>query len=302
MTMATTTKTTKTTKKAATKKAAKKTKGMSASAARAEGAARTKRALAASKGAAPEAADKAATAPAEAKAPTTAPKAPGATRAKDGAKGGKRAKAPTAAPKVEVLTEDEARKRGGMTEIIRTLKGRDAAVRQAANAGGFVIEHEDGRYSAAKTAEPAAATDQPAEAPVPEQPAKKYDMATAPGKALDHIVKETKRLAKAKAKAAEKPAVAKGTKQPTAAKERKPKRMSALDAAAQVLAKAKQPVRAKELIQQMAAEGLWESPGGKTPEATLYAAMLREISKKGDESRFRKVDRGAFAAAGKGAA
>jgi len=63
-------------------------------------------------------------------------------------------------------------------------------------------------------------------------------------------------------------------------------------------------MRAKELIEQMAAEGLWTSPGGKTPEATLYAAMLREIGKKGDDSRFQKVDRGAFVAtptSGKGA-
>src|SRR5690606_26090624 len=86
-------------------------------------------------------------------APTTAPKAEKATRAKDGAKGGKSAKAAAAAPKVEVLTEAEAKGRGGMTEILKTLKGRDPAMRLAAKAGGFVIEHEDGRYSAAKMAE-----------------------------------------------------------------------------------------------------------------------------------------------------
>ncbi len=35
-------------------------------------------------------------------------------------------------------------------------------------------------------------------------------------------------------------------------------------------------------------------PGGKTPEATLYAAMTREITTKGDLARFKKVDRGLF--------
>ncbi|MGB2985246.1 MAG: winged helix-turn-helix domain-containing protein [Phycisphaerae bacterium] len=72
-------------------------------------------------------------------------------------------------------------------------------------------------------------------------------------------------------------------------------RVSALDAAAQVLAQAEKPMRAQELIAAMAGQGLWQSPAGKTPHATLYAAMLREIAKKGDVARFKKVDRGMFA-------
>ena len=74
-------------------------------------------------------------------------------------------------------------------------------------------------------------------------------------------------------------------------------KLSCLDAAAQVLAKAGGPMSAKELIETMAQRKLWTSPGGKTPEATLYAAMTREIAKKGDEARFRKADRGLFVAA-----
>lgn len=74
----------------------------------------------------------------------------------------------------------------------------------------------------------------------------------------------------------------------------KPKRISALDAAAQVLAKAGKPMHAQELITAMAEKGLWTSPGGKTPHATLYAAMMREAREKGRASRFRKVDRGQF--------
>jgi len=76
---------------------------------------------------------------------------------------------------------------------------------------------------------------------------------------------------------------------------RKTKRVGALDAAAQVLAQAEKPMRAQELIAAMAEQGLWSSPAGKTPHATLYAAMLREVGTKGDAARFRKVDRGLFA-------
>lgn len=101
----------------------------------------------------------------------------------------------------------------------------------------------------------------------------------------------------AKAKSSKKAAAPK-TK---ATAEKKPKRVSALDAAAQVLAKASKPMHAQELITAMADQGLWKSPGGKTPHATLYAAMMREERDKGRESRFRKVDRGQFEIAGKGA-
>ncbi|CAG0957507.1 hypothetical protein PHYC_00547 [Phycisphaerales bacterium] len=89
-------------------------------------------------------------------------------------------------------------------------------------------------------------------------------------------------------------------KAPKPAKEKKAKRVSALDAAAQVLAKATKPMRATDMIAEMEAKGLWKSPGGKTPEATLYAAIIREIAAKGNAARFKKHDRGVFVA-GKGA-
>ena len=44
----------------------------------------------------------------------------------------------------------------------------------------------------------------------------------------------------------------------------------------------------------MAAKGYWTSPGGATPWATLYSALTREISQKGDSSRFVKADKGLF--------
>ncbi len=80
-------------------------------------------------------------------------------------------------------------------------------------------------------------------------------------------------------------------------RQRKPKRVSALAAAAQVLSKADRPMGAQELIAAMAEQGLWKSPAGKTPHATLYVAILREIQKAvgmGRVTRFRKVDRGQF--------
>ncbi len=40
--------------------------------------------------------------------------------------------------------------------------------------------------------------------------------------------------------------------------------------------------------------GYWSSPGGKTPHATLYSAILREIRKKGKDARFKKTERGRF--------
>ncbi len=98
-------------------------------------------------------------------------------------------------------------------------------------------------------------------------------------------------------KATKKPATKKATKpaQPKAAKADKPKRVSALDAAAQVLGSSKEPMNCQELIEAMAAKELWTSPNGKTPAATLYAAICREIKVKGAESRFKKADRGTFA-------
>jgi hypothetical protein len=77
--------------------------------------------------------------------------------------------------------------------------------------------------------------------------------------------------------------------------EPKPKRMSGLDAAAKVLEEAGQPMMAKEMVEAAEAKGYWKSPGGKTPHATLYSAIIREIGSKGAESRFRKTERGKFA-------
>jgi hypothetical protein len=89
---------------------------------------------------------------------------------------------------------------------------------------------------------------------------------------------------------------AKTSRKATAAK---PKKLSAIDAAAQVLVAKGEPMTAPELIEAMDAQGLWSSPNGKTPTATLYASMLREITTKGKASRFSRPARGEFAVTGK---
>lgn len=74
----------------------------------------------------------------------------------------------------------------------------------------------------------------------------------------------------------------------------KSKRVSAIDAAAQILKDKGTPMRSREIIEAAAAKGLWTSPAGKTPHATLDAAMRREINVKGKDARFTIEDRGLF--------
>jgi hypothetical protein len=76
-----------------------------------------------------------------------------------------------------------------------------------------------------------------------------------------------------------------------------PAKRSALEAAARVLSESQQAMTCPELIAAMAAQGYWTSPAGKTPQATLHAALTREIKLKKDRSRFRKTERGRFALA-----
>ncbi len=77
--------------------------------------------------------------------------------------------------------------------------------------------------------------------------------------------------------------------------EGKPGKLSALDAAAKVLQEASRPMSCQEMITAMAEKGYWTSPGGKTPAATLYSAILRELQTKAAVSRFIKTERGKFA-------
>lgn len=100
--------------------------------------------------------------------------------------------------------------------------------------------------------------------------------------------------AKAKATSRTK-ATAKKTQATTPAK----KKLSQIDAAVAVLGKAKEPMNCKAMVEAMAKQKLWQSPGGATPHATLYASILREINAKGRDARFKKTDRGHFTLTGK---
>ena len=104
----------------------------------------------------------------------------------------------------------------------------------------------------------------------------------------------TEKGGKAKGKAsAKKAASTKANKAKDTKKDKKPRQPSGLDAAAQVLAASKEPMRSKDIVDAMLSQGLW-STKGETPHATIYAAIIREIQNKGDASRFEKVDRGRF--------
>ncbi|MEQ8789531.1 MAG: winged helix-turn-helix domain-containing protein [Pirellulaceae bacterium] len=66
-----------------------------------------------------------------------------------------------------------------------------------------------------------------------------------------------------------------------------------MQAAIKVLGQARKPMSCKEMIEAMAKKNLWTSPGGKTPEATLYSSILRDL-KKGKDARFKKAAPGRF--------
>ncbi len=98
-----------------------------------------------------------------------------------------------------------------------------------------------------------------------------------------HIVKPTPDTA-AKSKPAAEPSGKGG----------KPKgKMSMLDAAAEILKTAKEPLCCKDICRAIFEKKLAES-SGRTPHATISAAMGREINSQGKNSRFRKASRGLF--------
>lgn len=80
-------------------------------------------------------------------------------------------------------------------------------------------------------------------------------------------------------------------------KEKAPKkeRHSAINIAADILRHAATPMTTGEMMDAMLKKHKWETKG-KTPAATLYSAILREMKVKGKASRFAKTERGKFAA------
>jgi hypothetical protein len=90
------------------------------------------------------------------------------------------------------------------------------------------------------------------------------------------------------------PAKPKRQRKAVAPTEPKEKKLSAIDAAVKVLTEAGQAMTTQEMIEAMASKGYWSSPGGKTPAATLYSSILRELDVKGEQSRFVKAAPGRF--------
>jgi hypothetical protein len=155
-------------------------------------------------------------------------------------------------------------------EAIRAAAGQDTE--------GRTIMKRSTKVAAAKAAKPAAT----ALAEDKLSPGAKADLAKVreaagkPDPALDKAVASA-----GKAKAAKK---AKGPKKP-----------SLLNLAAEVLVKAGKPMGCKEIVEAVLKGGQWKTKG-KTPAATLYSAIIREIAEKKGDSRFKKVERGHFAA------
>ena len=75
--------------------------------------------------------------------------------------------------------------------------------------------------------------------------------------------------------------------------------MSGLDYAARLLGESKEPLNTMTIAERAIAAG-WTTSGA-TPHATLYSAMIREISIKGSAARFKKVKRGLFTSNAKAA-
>ena len=92
----------------------------------------------------------------------------------------------------------------------------------------------------------------------------------------------------AEAKPATVPKAEAAKKETAAAKDAKPRKLSLLSAAAAVLAESDEPLNCRRMIDLAKERGLWTPGAGKTPEQTLYSAIMREIRDKGDAARFRK--------------
>ena len=71
------------------------------------------------------------------------------------------------------------------------------------------------------------------------------------------------------------------------------KKLSQIEAAIKVLGRSRKPMSCKELVDAMTKKKLWTSPGGATPDATLYATILRDL-RKGKDARFKKAAPGRF--------
>ena len=85
---------------------------------------------------------------------------------------------------------------------------------------------------------------------------------------------------------------------PECATQRQEKKRSLLDAAVEVLRIAKQPMNTREIIEWAMKLELWQPTGAKTPEQTLYGAIVRENKTKERPRIVRSDLKGKFIYAG----
>lgn len=67
-----------------------------------------------------------------------------------------------------------------------------------------------------------------------------------------------------------------------------PRKLSLVNAAAAILEQTKAAMSVGKMIAAAKESGLWAQGAGKTPEQTLYSAIIREIRDKAERSRFRR--------------
>jgi len=193
---------------------------------------------------------------------------------------------------------------------------QQAAVADTTAAGGppaavVAVGQAEGTAAEAAGAQTAPVDGTPSEAPSAEAVAETHE-AQPPGQASEDAPEPAPESAPAPSAAGGDPATAGATARPkergrTRAPKTRPAeaaatlgKLSALDAAAKVLAEEGRAMGCQEMILAMAAKGFWTSPGGKTPAATLYSAILKETLTKGTQSRFTKTERGKFGLAARG--
>ena len=67
-----------------------------------------------------------------------------------------------------------------------------------------------------------------------------------------------------------------------------------MSAAIQVLTESTQPLTCNEMIHRMATTGMWSNPRDRTPEHSLYAALVRFMARQGVHCPIRKTGEGRF--------
>jgi len=92
------------------------------------------------------------------------------------------------------------------------------------------------------------------------------------------------------------PAKARKTAEAPAPKTPEKPKVSLIAAALAVLEESDEALNTKQMVEAAKAKGLWTPGTGKTPEQTLYSAIIRDIKSRGEMARFKLVSKGHFTA------